>query len=113
MEYVEEAVSLIQYIKFSKIIDPVFYRDKASSKHRQLCFAYRKIREKWPDFAGLRVIEEFLVEKSDVSNQNEKIHRIRSYLPMKAHDPLQRYNKIFSTLSCKDSFSLPKVFSTK
>lgn len=60
MEHIQEANKLLQYIKFGLSTDPEYYTNSIASKRRQLRFVYRQIRETYPDFAGLKVIEFFL-----------------------------------------------------
>lgn len=52
MEHIEEAVKLLQYIKFGLSYDREFYANSIAAKRRQLRFAYRKIRDMYPEFWG-------------------------------------------------------------
>jgi hypothetical protein len=57
-EQVQEAIQLIQYIKYAKDLDS-FYEYKISAKRRQLDFVYHVIKKVYPEFAGLEVINEY------------------------------------------------------
>lgn len=59
MEYIEEAVDIIYYLRHKKYTDP-YYNEKKTAVLRRLIASYYKIEETSPGFAGLIIIHVIL-----------------------------------------------------
>ena len=58
---VQEVVDVIHYIRYGHKYDKEYYSSKICAKQRQLRYLHNTIKNYYPGFAGIRVIEEHML----------------------------------------------------